>query len=163
MVDGEKVMRNDNWKLKVGSFLDEGFLIDFLTPEEYFAFVGNYTIKPKAISAFSSKIWRTFFRQRYFGTKTDSWFSKRKSEKSELLRPCFGDPKVLDSFDELFTALDPSSQIRLKRFWLICSKSNRLQCSFQVTTWTTLPGSMQTYRYSEKGKVVKDIKQATYT
>ena len=41
MVDGEKVMRNDNWKLKVGSFLDEGFLIDFLTPEEYFAFVGE--------------------------------------------------------------------------------------------------------------------------
>ena len=40
-VDGEQVARRDAWKSKVGSFLDEGFLIDFLTPEEYFAFTAR--------------------------------------------------------------------------------------------------------------------------
>src|SRR5690554_6184908 len=35
-IDGQKVARNDQWKQEVGSFLDEGFLIDFLTPDEYF-------------------------------------------------------------------------------------------------------------------------------
>ena len=29
------------WKQHVGAYIDEGFLIDFLTPEEYFAFLGK--------------------------------------------------------------------------------------------------------------------------
>ena len=41
MIDGEPVARSDAWKQKVGSFLDEGFLIDFLTPDEYFAFTAK--------------------------------------------------------------------------------------------------------------------------
>src|SRR5664279_2216774 len=40
-IDSKKVMRNDDWKSITGSFLDEGFLIDFLTPEEYFNFVAK--------------------------------------------------------------------------------------------------------------------------
>ena len=35
LIEGEKVARKDEWKSKVGSFLDEGFLIDFLTPDEF--------------------------------------------------------------------------------------------------------------------------------
>ena len=41
LIEGEKVVRRDEWKSKVGSFLDEGFLIDFLTPDEYFNFTGK--------------------------------------------------------------------------------------------------------------------------
>lgn len=41
LVDGQRVVRNDAWKMTTGSFLDEGFLIDFLKPEEYFSFVGK--------------------------------------------------------------------------------------------------------------------------
>ena len=40
-IDGQKVARNESWKPFTGSFLDEGFLIDFLTPCEYFKFVGK--------------------------------------------------------------------------------------------------------------------------
>ena len=32
---------SEAWKNEVGSYIDDGFLIDFLTPEEYFAFLGK--------------------------------------------------------------------------------------------------------------------------
>lgn len=32
---------SEEWKQQVGAYIDEGFLIDFLTPEEYFAFLGK--------------------------------------------------------------------------------------------------------------------------
>ena len=32
---------SEAWKQHVGAYVDEGFLIDFLTPEEYFAFLGK--------------------------------------------------------------------------------------------------------------------------
>ena len=46
-IGNQKVIKNDNWKSITGSFLDESFLIDFLTPEEYFTFVGKLHHKSK--------------------------------------------------------------------------------------------------------------------
>ena len=34
----KNVMLSEHWKGYTGSYLDEGFLIDYLTPEEYFEF-----------------------------------------------------------------------------------------------------------------------------
>ncbi len=38
---GQPVQQSDHWKAYTGSYLDEGFLLDYLTPEEYFSFVGQ--------------------------------------------------------------------------------------------------------------------------
>lgn len=34
-------VESEEWKQQVGAYIDEGFLIDFLTPEEYFSFLGK--------------------------------------------------------------------------------------------------------------------------
>jgi len=39
--NGENVAGHENWKNYTASYLDEGFLIDYLTPEEYFYFIGG--------------------------------------------------------------------------------------------------------------------------
>ena len=39
---------SEEWKDIVGAYIDEGFLIDFLTPEEYFAFLGKVSGKTQA-------------------------------------------------------------------------------------------------------------------
>ena len=39
--DDHIVSKSENWKDYTASYLDEGFLIDFLTPEEYFYFIGD--------------------------------------------------------------------------------------------------------------------------
>src|SRR6218665_3335627 len=40
-INGKDVQGSDDWKKQVGSFLDENFLISYLTPDEYFRFVGK--------------------------------------------------------------------------------------------------------------------------
>lgn len=40
-VDGENVAKSEHWKSKVSAFIDENFLIGYLTPEEYFYFIGE--------------------------------------------------------------------------------------------------------------------------
>ena len=38
-----EVSRSEEWKEFTGAYLDESFLIDYLTPEEYFHFIGKMT------------------------------------------------------------------------------------------------------------------------
>lgn len=42
-LDGINPAESEAWKVSTGAYIDEGFLIDFLTPEEYFAFLGKIT------------------------------------------------------------------------------------------------------------------------
>lgn len=42
------VSKNEDWKQFTGAFIDDGFLIDYLTPEEYFYFIGKmYGLKKR--------------------------------------------------------------------------------------------------------------------
>ena len=43
-----QVNTSENWKTFTGSFLDESFLIGYLTPEEYFYFIGDLRHQNKA-------------------------------------------------------------------------------------------------------------------
>ena len=38
------VSQSEDWKNVTGAFIDDGFLIDYLTPEEYFYFIGKMFI-----------------------------------------------------------------------------------------------------------------------
>ena len=42
-LNGINPAASEEWKATTGAYIDEGFLIDFLTPEEYFAFIGKIT------------------------------------------------------------------------------------------------------------------------
>src|ERR1700733_16161426 len=46
--NGENVAGHENWKNYTASYLDEGFLIDYLTPEEYFYFIGGLPQQSRA-------------------------------------------------------------------------------------------------------------------
>jgi len=114
-VDGETVARRDEWKSKVGSFLDESFLIDFLTPEEYFAFTARVYRKSEGdITAFLESM-KDFFNGEIPGSgKLIRDLSKGNQKKTGIAAALISDPQIL-ILDEPFTALDPTSQIRLKR------------------------------------------------
>ena len=157
-VDGEKVMRNDNWKLKVGSFLDEGFLIDFLTPEEYFAFVGKLYNKTEGDVSFFLETMKDFFSTEILGTKKlIRDFSKGNQKKIGIAAALLGDPKVL-ILDEPFTALDPSSQIRLKRFLTDLQQKQQITMLISSHDLNHVTEVCKRIVILEKGKVVKDIK-----
>lgn len=162
-VDGEKVMRNDNWKLKVGSFLDEGFLIDFLTPEEYFAFVGKLYNKTEGDISFFLETMKDFFSTEILGTKKlIRDFSKGNQKKIGIAAALLGDPKVL-ILDEPFTALDPSSQIRLKRFLTDLQQKQQITMLISSHDLNHVTEVCKRIVILEKGKVVKDIQTSDDT
>ena len=156
-IDSKKVMRNDDWKSITGSFLDEGFLIDFLTPEEYFNFVAKLHNKSEGDMVLFLESLKDFFNDEILlSKKLIRDFSKGNQKKIGIAAALIGDPKIL-ILDEPFTALDPSSQIRLKRFLV------ELQTQFNMTMLISshdlnhITEVCKRIVVLEKGKIVKDI------
>lgn len=157
MIDNKEVMRNDAWKSSTGSFLDEGFLIDFLSPEEYFKFVGKLHHKSKGDITVFLETMKDFFNDEVLQTKKlIRDFSKGNQKKIGIAAALLGDPKIL-ILDEPFTALDPSSQIRLKRFLL--DLQNRLNMTMLISSHDLnhITDVCSRTVVLEKGKIVKDL------
>ncbi|MDD3080445.1 MAG: ABC transporter ATP-binding protein [Paludibacter sp.] len=157
VIDDEIVARNEDWKTKVGSFLDEGFLIDFLKPEEYFSFVGKLYGKSEGdINQFLNSI-REFFNSEILDTKKlIRDFSKGNQKKIGIAAALLGDPKIL-ILDEPFTALDPSSQIRLKRFLNEMQKTKNITMLISSHDLNHVTEVCKRIVILEKGNVVKDL------
>src|ERR1035437_3752281 len=156
-IEEQKVMRNDAWKSSTGSFLDEGFLIDFLTTEEYFNFVGKLHFKSEGDIADFLESMKDFFNDEILGSKKlIRDFSKGNQKKIGIAAALIGDPKIL-ILDEPFTALDPSSQIRLKRF--LTDLQTRLNMTMLISSHDLNHVTEVCKRIVvlEKGKIVKDL------
>lgn len=157
-IDNQTVMRNDTWKTSTGSFLDEGFLIDFLTTEEYFNFVGKLYHKSEGDIAAFLETMKDFFNDEILGSKKlIRDFSKGNQKKIGIAAALIGDPKIL-ILDEPFTALDPSSQIRLKRF--LTELQNQFNMTMLISSHDLNHVTEVCKRtvVLEKGKIVKDFK-----
>lgn len=157
LIDGQPVKRNDAWKTSTGSFLDEGFLIDFLTPEEYFTFVAKLHHKSEGDIALFLDSMKDFFNDEILlSKKLIRDFSKGNQKKIGIAAALIGDPTIL-ILDEPFTALDPSSQIRLKRFLV------DLQTRFNMTMLISshdlnhITEVCKRIVVLEKGVIVKDL------
>jgi len=115
LVDGQNVAKETAWKAHVGSYLDESFLLDFLTPDEYFHFVGGvYEMSAAQIEAALAR-YRTFLPEQAF-SRIQPYIrdlSTGNKKKVGLVAAMFTEPHLL-VLDEPFANLDPGSQIRLK-------------------------------------------------
>jgi len=163
LLDDQPVVRNDEWKSKVGSFLDEGFLIDYLTAEEYFNFVAKLHHWSKDDLGIFLNSMEDFFNGEVLGTKKlIRDFSSGNKKKIGIVAALIGNPKYL-ILDEPFTTLDPSSQIRLKRFL------NELQAKFNITMLISshdlnhITEVCKRIVILEKGKIVKDLRTSDDT
>ncbi|MFC2151621.1 ABC transporter ATP-binding protein [Bacteroidota bacterium] len=108
------VKKSTTWKAYTGSFLDENFLIDFLTPEEYFDFIGSVNNLSKGdIKKFLDQF-GDFFNGEILGKgKYIRELSRGNKQKVGIAAALISDPEIL-VLDEPFASLDPSTQIRLK-------------------------------------------------
>ena len=156
-IDGEKVARRDGWKSKVGSFLDESFLIDFLTPEEYFNFTGKVYGKSEGdIAAFLESM-KEFFNGEILGSKKlIRDLSKGNQKKTGIAAALLPDPQIL-ILDEPFTALDPTSQIRLKRMLNELKTTKNMTMLISSHDLNHVTEVCDRIVVLEKGSVVRDI------
>lgn len=154
---GIDVKRTSDWKTYTGSFLDEGFLIDFLSPEEYFNFIAKINSVSKSdldalLDQFSDFFGGEILNQKKYIRD----FSKGNQKKIGIFAAIMSQPEVL-VLDEPFANLDPSSQIRLKQILKKLREEKNvcmLISSHDLNHVTEVCGRIVVL---EKGKVINDI------
>lgn len=111
---GLKVNESEDWKNHTASFIDESFLIGYLTPEEYFYFIGDLRGQNKADVDELLSTFEDFFNDEIIGKrKYLRDLSKGNQKKVGIVATLIGNPEVI-ILDEPFANLDPTTQIRLK-------------------------------------------------
>ena len=114
VIDGINPAESEAWKQFVGAYIDEGFLIDFLTPEEYFAFLGKISGMTQAEVDERLKDFEQLAAGEVFGQKKlIRNLSAGNKQKVGIISALFLRPKIV-ILDEPFNFLDPSSQLILK-------------------------------------------------
>lgn len=113
-LNGIEVTQSEEWKQFTGAFIDDGFLIDYLTPEEYFYFLGRvYHLSKEEVDE-RLQPYERFMNSEVMGQKKFIRnFSAGNKQKIGILAAMLHHPKLL-ILDEPFNFLDPSSQSILK-------------------------------------------------
>ena len=162
-IDQEKVNESEQWKNKVGAFIDETFLIGYLTPEEYFYFLGELRGQSKANVDDFLKNFTDFFNGEILNAKKYIRdLSKGNMKKVGIIGALIGTPAII-ILDEPFANLDPSTQIKLKN--LIRDWSQNLDSTFLISSHDLAHTTEVCERIVviNKGELVKDIKTSPET
>ena len=109
------VCKSEDWKNFTGAFIDDGFLIDYLTPEEYFHFIGKmYGLKKEEVDERIAPFER-FMNGEVMGQKKFIRnFSAGNKQKIGIISAMLHHPQLL-ILDEPFNFLDPSAQSIIKQ------------------------------------------------
>jgi len=124
---GEQVQGNGAWKKFSTAFIDESFLIGYLSPNEYFYFLGELRGMNKVdVDAFVLQF-EEFFNGEVLNKKVFIRdLSKGNQKKVGIIGALIGEPELV-ILDEPFANLDPTTQFRLK------SLLNKLKQEHKVT------------------------------
>ena len=157
------VNKDSQWKKYTGSFLDEGFLIDFLKPEEYFKFIADINgVTKEELKVFYDDFSDFFGDEILNKNKYIRDFSKGNQKKIGIFGAIISQPEVL-ILDEPFANLDPSSQIRLKTILNELHKKNNLTMLISSHDLNHIAEVSQRIVVLEKGQVVKDLLASSNT
>jgi len=151
------VAETEEWKDWTGAFVDEGFLIDYLTPDEYFQFIARLTdTSDEQLKEFLAQ-YQHFMADELVGQKKlIRTLSAGNKQKVGIMAAMLLRPKVL-ILDEPFNFLDPSSQNAIKHLLrkyneetgaTILVSSHNLQHTVDISDRIVL---------LEHGKVIHDI------
>lgn len=157
-ISGKNVQGSDEWKNFVGSFLDENFLISYLTPDEYFAFVGKlHGYSEEDLKNFKEKFEELFHGEISGKDKYIGDLSKGNLKKVGIAAAFIGSPQVI-ILDEPFENLDPTSQIRLKELLKREQRERNLTYLVSSHDLNHVTELCDRIVVLEKGKVIKDLK-----
>ena len=107
------VSKVDDWKSYTGSYLNEGFLIPFLTPIEFLEFIGKlHGLNSSDVKNFLNEN-APFYADDISAKKYIRELSAGNKNKVGILASMISAPEIL-ILDEPFANLDPSSQSWLK-------------------------------------------------
>ena len=157
------VSKSEDWKTFTGSFIDESFLIGYLTPEEYFEFIGDLRGMNKAdVKSFLTQF-DEFFNDEIIGKKKYLRdLSKGNQKKAGIVAALMGNPKVV-ILDEPFANLDPTTQIRLKTIIKSLTENRDITVLISSHDLTHVTEVWERIVVLDKGIAVKDIETSAET
>jgi len=157
------VDKSEAWKPFTSAFIDESFLIGYLTAEEYFYFIGDLRNQNKAdIDALLTKHEEFFNGEILKSRKYLRDLSKGNMKKVGIIATLIGSPEVV-ILDEPFANLDPTTVNRLKKI------IRQLADDPNVTVLVSSHDLVHTVEVCNrivalnKGEVVRDIRTSTET
>ena len=160
-LDGIDVQQSEDWKTFTGAYIDNGFLIDFLTPEEYFEFIAKVVSISKEELTERTAAFEQFTGGEIFGRNAlIRNLSAGNKQKVGIISALITRPKLL-ILDEPFNFLDPSSQNHLKHIIeeyreatgaTIIISSHNLTHTIDISTRILL---------MEQGEIKRDISEIT--
>ena len=148
---------SEAWKQYIGAYIDQGFLIDFLTPEEYFTFLGKISGMNQVEVDERLLQFERFANGEIFGQKKlIRNLSAGNTMKVGIISALLRQPKTV-ILDEPFNFLDPTSQLVLKHLLrdyaantgaTILISSHNLQHTIDISTRIAL---------LEHGQIIRDL------
>lgn len=156
-IAGTDPSTSEEWKQQTAAYIDESFLIDYLTPEEYFAFLAKVSGMPQQAMEERLKDFEHFAGGEILGQKKlIRNLSAGNKQKVGIMSTMLRRPKLL-ILDEPFNFLDPTSQSVLKHMLTdfnretgatVLLSSHNLQHTIDISTRIVL---------LEKGHIIRDI------
>jgi ABC-2 type transport system ATP-binding protein len=158
-----QVNTSEAWKPFTAAFIDESFLIGYLTAEEYFYFIGDLRGQNKAdVDALLAKHEEFFNGEILKSKKYLRDLSKGNMKKVGIIATLIGSPEVV-ILDEPFANLDPTTVNRLKKIIKELSENP------EVTVLVSSHDLVHTVEVCNrivalnKGEIVKDIETSPET
>jgi|SRR5690625_448497 len=150
------VNQSEDWKPFTSSFIDESFLIGYLTPEEYFYFIGELRGQNKAdIDNFLMQF-EEFFNDEILNQKKYLRdLSKGNQKKAGIVGALIGNPEII-ILDEPFANLDPTTQIRLKKLLREWEEERNVTLLISSHDLTHITEVCKRIVVLEKGQIVND-------
>ena len=155
--NGIEVHKSEAWKPFTSAFIDESFLIGYLTPEEYFYFIGELRGQNKAdIDALLSQFEDFFHGEILNQKKYLRDLSKGNQKKTGIVAALIGNPEVI-ILDEPFANLDPTTQIRLKGIIKDLAETKGVTVLVSSHDLLHVTDVCERIVVLEKGEIIKDL------
>jgi len=158
-----QVNKSEDWKPFTSAFIDESFLIGYLTAEEYFYFIGELRGQNKADVNTLVAQFEDFFHGEILGQKKYLRdLSKGNQKKAGIVAALIGNPEVI-ILDEPFANLDPTTQIRLKEIIKDLAEKQGVTVLISSHDLMHVTDVCERIVVLEKGEIVKDLETSEAT
>lgn len=160
---GIVVNESEDWKDFTSAFIDETFLIGYLTAEEYFSFIAGLRKMSKEETTAFLETYQDFFNGEILGKKKFIRdFSRGNQKKVGIVAALMGKPEVV-VLDEPFANLDPSSQYKLRKLIRDFAAKNGSTFLISDHTLENIADVSTRLIILEKGKIVRDVPKTEST
>ncbi len=161
--NGVAVHLSEDWKPWTSAFIDESFLIGYLTAEEYFYFIGDLRgVSKNEIDEFLAPFEDFFHGEILNQKKYLRDLSKGNQKKAGIVAALIGKPEII-ILDEPFANLDPTTQIKLKKLLKQLSEEEQVTILISSHDLMHVTDVCERIVAIEKGEIQKDLEKTQAT